>query len=171
MKRRHSETSKIALCASLAALSFVALALGTATAVLDMSACVVAGLATAVMMRETDTAHAACAVAVCFILCAVLLPDKTVAALYLTVGGVYPFVKPIADRLRRVPRIALKLAVMEASIAVYVVMMKIFMPSEVEGYIALAFFALGTLCFFLYDVLLSRFGIIYELKLRKMFKM
>ncbi|MCQ2455877.1 MAG: hypothetical protein MJ096_00820 [Clostridia bacterium] len=170
MKRRRSETSNLALCAICAALSFVVLALGTATAVLDMSACVVAGLATVVMMLETDTAHTACAVAVCFILCAVLLPDKTVAALYLMIGGVYPLVKPIADRLRRVPRIAVKLAAAEISIAVYVAMMKIFMPSEVEGYIAIVFFVLGTLCFFLYDVLLSRFRILYEVRLRKMFR-
>ena len=152
-----------------AALSFVLLYFGTATAVLDMSASVLCGLITDFLAIEAGLKLTSCAVAVCAVLSLVILPDKTVGILYLMIGGVYPLVKPFAEKFRGVRMWALKLLATEVSIGIYVSAMYLFIPGETGKYLIPAAFVLGTLCFLLYDVLLTRFAIIYFRRLRGMF--
>lgn len=168
--RKNSKTGALALCAMCAALSFVLLYLGTSTAVLDMSAAVLCGLITVFLVMETGARLTSCAIAVCATLSLVILPDKTVGILYILIGGVYPLVKPVAERLRGVRMWVLKLLTMEVSIGIYVGAMYLFIPAETGKYLIPAAFVLGTLCFLLYDVLLTRFAVIYFRRLRGMFK-
>lgn len=159
---KGSSTKSLTVCAAGSALSFVLLWFGTATAVLDMSATVLCGVITALLARECGMRRAACAVAVCFILSAVLLPDKTVCVLYLTVGGVYPLVRPTAQRHGRFFGGAVKTAAALASIALYCASMYIFIPSETGKFLIPAALVLGGACFVLYDVLLGRFLVMLE---------
>lgn len=152
-----------------AALSFVLLYFGTSTAVLDMSAAVLCGLITVFLAIETGVKLTSCAVAVCAVLSLVILPDKTVGILYVMIGGVYPLVKPYAERFRGLRMWALKLLVIEVSIGAYVASLYLFLPSETGKYLIPAALSLGTLCFLLYDVLLTRFTIVYFKRLRGIF--
>ena len=152
-----------------AALSFVLLYFGTSSGVLDMSAAVLCGLITVLLSIEAGTKLTSCAVAVCAVLSLVILPDKTVGILYIMIGGLYPLVKPYAERFRGARMWVLKLLAAEVSIGVYVAAMYLFIPGETGKYLIPAAFVLGTLCFLLYDVLLTRFAIIYFRRLRGIF--
>lgn len=152
-----------------AALSFVLLYLGTVTAVFDMSATVLCGIVTILLVAETGTRLTSCAVAVCTVLCAVLLPDKTVCVLYVTVGGIYPLFRPVAEKLGGVQMWLLKLAAAWISIGLYVASLYIFIPAETGKFLIPVAYALGTACFFLYDILLTRFFILYIRRFRGRF--
>ncbi len=144
-----------------AALSFVLLYLGTVTAVFDMSATVLCGIVTLLLAYEAGTKLCACAVAVCTVLCATMLPDKTVCVLYLTVGGVYPLFRPVAERLGGARMYLSKLLAALICIGVYVVSLYVFIPAETGRFLIPRAFTVGVVCFFLYDVLLTRFFILY----------
>ena len=137
-----------------AALSFVLLYLGTVTVVFDMSASVLCGLVTMFLAAESGRKMSACAVAVCTVLSAVLLPDKTVCVLYLTVGGVYPLFRPVAERLGGARMYLTKLFAAIVCIGVYVASLYIFIPAETGRFLIPIAFTVGVGCFFLYDVLL-----------------
>lgn len=166
MKRNN--LSSLTLCATFAALSFVILYLGTATGLLDMSAAVLCGVITVMLSEECGAKMAAGAVAVCATLSFIILHDKTVAVLYLLVGGLYPLLKPVADKRRRGVAIAVKLVAAVVSILGYVLAIRLFLPSEATKWLLYAGFPLGVLCFALYDVLLTRFALIYRYRLRAM---
>lgn len=166
---KSSKTKKLALCAMGGALSFVLLYLGTVTAVFDMSAAVLCGVITVFLAAEAGSRMSACAVAVCAILSAALLPDKTVCVLYVTIGGIYPLIKPLAEKFGKIRMWALKLAAAWVSIGLYVGSIYIFLPSETGRWLIPGAFVLGTACFILYDVLLTRFYIIYIRRFRGKF--
>lgn len=159
---RNSSTRSLTICAVGSALSFVLLWFGTAMAVLDMSATVLCGAVTMLLAREAGTRRAACAVAVCFVLSAVLLPDKTVCVLYLAVGGAYPLLRPTAERLGKIRGVTVKVAAALASILLYCASLYIFIPSETGKFLLPIAIMLGGACFFLYDVLLGRFLVMIE---------
>lgn len=151
-----------------AALSFVLLYGGTMTAVLDMSSAVLSGLVTVVLLRECSRRHALCAVGVTFALTFILLHDKTVSVLYLGAGGVYPILKPTLDRVRRKwLSWALKLLCGGVIAGVYVAAIFLFVPAEAAPLLIPAGLFLGIVCILLYDVLLTRFRTVYELRLRR----
>ncbi len=158
----RSSTRSLTLCAAGSALSFVLLWLGTVTGVLDMSAAVLCGVITHLLVDQTGPSRAACSVAVCCVLCAVLVPDKTVPVLYICVGGIYPLIRPRAQKLGRLARRAVKCIAATLSILIYCVSLYIFIPSEAGKYLVPAALVLGGACFFLYDVLLERFLMIYR---------
>ncbi len=158
----HSSTRSLTLCAAGSALSFVLLWLGTVTGVLDMSAAVLCGVITHLLVDQAGVRRAACSVAVCCVLCAVLVPDKTVTVLYACVGGIYPLIRPQAQKLGRLARRAVKCIASALSILVYCASLCIFIPSETGKYLIPAALVLGGVCFFLYDVLLERFLMIYR---------
>ena len=152
-----------------AALSVVLLWLGTVTAVLDMSAVVLCGIVTMLLAEETGVRMSSCSVAVCTVLCAVLLHDKTVCVLYAAVGGFYPLLKPAAEKLGGIRTWLLKLVAIFIFIGLYVLSLYIFVPAEAGKFLIPIAFTLGTACFVLYDVLLTRFFIIYFRRFRGMF--
>lgn len=161
---RGSSTRSLTLCAAGSALSFVLLWLGTVTSVLDMSATVLCGLVTYILVEAAGVGRAACSVAVSWVLCAVLLPDKTVCVLYACVGGIYPLIRPYAQKFNGFVRRTLKIAAASLSILLYCASLYLFMPSETGKYLVPAALLLGGACFFLYDVLLDRFLKIYKIR-------
>lgn len=167
-KMRQNNLTRLTICATFASLSFVILYMGTATGLLDMSAAVLCGVITAMLSEECGWKMASGAVTVCAVLSFVILHDKTVAVLYLLAGGLYPLVKPAADRKGRGTAILIKLTVAVVSILGYGAAVMLFIPSEATKWLFYAGLPLGVLCFALYDVLLTRFAILYRLRLRDM---
>lgn len=151
-----------------AALSFVLLYGGTMTGILDMSSAILCGLITTVLLKECSRRHAVCAAVVTFLLTFILLHDKTVAILYITAGGVYPVLKPRLDMIRRkVVSWTLKLLCGILIVSAYIAAVFLFVPAEAAPFLIPAGLTLGVACIILYDVLLSRFEKVYELRLSR----
>ena len=163
---RNPKTIKLTTAAMCAAFSFVLMYFGTVTGVLDMSASVLCGLFTFIILRECNITLALGSVAVCFVLTFVLLPDKTASILYLTVGGLYPVFKPVAERVGGWVSWMIKVICAALIVMIYVGAVFFFIPAEATLTMIPAGLAFGVVCFILYDILLTRFAIIYERRLR-----
>lgn len=153
MINRKKQIRAVCMSAMCASLSTVFLILGQALQVFDMSAAVLGGLITASVSISFGIKYAAAQSLVCAVLSFILLPDKTAAVLYLTAGGAYPLLKPIAERTR-FSRI-IKLAVAEAIVAIYIGACMLFLPDEFSPVLIAVGVVLGTISFLLYDVLLT----------------
>lgn len=163
---RRSGAFPVAFSAICAALSVTVVAVGYATGLLDMSAVVVCGLVTAVLRRECGAKSAFLSVLVSTILIGVFMPDKTLAVLYFTAGGVYPIVRDRFARLSPVASLVARIITAELMCGAYVGAIFLFVPSEAGRFIIPVGLVGGLLIFLLYDVLLRRFEIIYDLRLR-----
>lgn len=168
MKKLSKKTSNTAISAMCAALSFVLLFFGTFLGVFDMSAVALGGIISMFLVREAGVGFAVLSAAVCTTLSLILLPDKTVGALYLMAGGLYPIVKPLCEQLHgKVLQWTVKVIFFEVTIAVYLLLLRLFMPNEADGFLIPVAVAMGTACLVLYDILLTRFMIIYEVRFRR----
>ncbi len=104
-------TKKLTLSAILSALGVLLLALGTLSAVLDLTAIALAALLVLFAATELKTPYQLLVAAATATLAFLLLPDKSVALLYLLFGGAYPILKGYAERLPRRLAFFVKLAV------------------------------------------------------------
>ncbi len=166
---RDTKVSKLTTAAMCAAFSFVLMYFGTVSGILDMSASVFCGLFTLIILRECNIGLSLGCVAVCSVLTFVLLPDKTASILYLTVGGLYPVLKPVAERIRTPFVWVIKVLMAAAVVMIYVGAVFLFMPTEATLMMIPVGLVFGILCFVLYDILLTRFAIVYERRLRHLF--
>ncbi len=167
---KKSKTVAAARSAVCAALSFVLLYLGSTTGVLDFSAAVLGGAVAVVLINEAGAGYAAASVAVCAVLSALFIPDKTVFVLYLTAGGAYPLIKKRAEMLKRPLCRAVKGVAMVLTVLVYLLAMRLFVPSELSEaalpiVIAASFAAVFVLV--IYDVFLTRFEAFYLMRLKR----
>lgn len=164
MKRK---TFTLTFAALMAALSFTFMYLGTLTSILDMTACAICSVLTLVLYRECGKGATVSASAVCSVLCFILLPDKTSAVLYVTVGAVYPLFHVFARRLNRTPAWCLKCTIAAVIILLYVGAMFLFIPAEATVKMILPALSLGIPCFIMLDILLTRIMPLYEFRLRQ----
>lgn len=113
------------------------------------------------------------------ILSALLAPDKEQALLFICLLGYYPIVKGPIDRLRpRALVLALKIALCGSTMsALYYVLTHILVIEAVREEFAayttvvvVLLGLLGTATFLLFDVLLTRLAVYYEVKLRPRLK-
>jgi hypothetical protein len=91
---------KISLCALLCAVSVVLMLVGSVFQSLDLTVAVAAGLTVAVAMIECGMKWAVMLYFATGILSAVLLPAKTPALFYILIGGVYPIIKSLAEKIK-----------------------------------------------------------------------
>ncbi len=161
------KTFTLTFASLMAALSFTLMYLGTLTSILDMTACAACAGITLVLYRECGRGWTISAAAVCGVLCFVLLPDKTSAVLYVTVGAAYPLIHVFARKLNRTPAWCLKCTAAAIIILLYVGAMFLFLPTEATVKMILPALLLGLPCFIMLDVLLTRLSPIYEYRLRR----
>ena len=170
MKRRNENAGNVALGGIITALSFVLLYIGTLSGVLDMSASVLCGLLTLILMRETSRGVCFASLAATAVLAFVLIPDKTAGVLFVTLSAAYPFARGLFPKAKRGVKIAYKICLAAVIVLVYAAAVILFIPAEATAMLLPAALALGVPCILIYDVLLSRFAIIYELRLRHLIK-
>ena len=151
-------------------MSFVLLYIGTLSGVLDMSASVLCGLLTLILMKETSRGVCFTSLAATAVLTFVLIPDKTVGVLFVTLGAAYPFARGFLRKAKKGVVIAYKICLAAVIVLVYAAAVRIFIPSEATAMLLPVGLALGVPCILIYDVLLSRFAVIYELRLRYLIK-
>lgn len=164
---KRAQLRSLCVAALSAALSLVFLFFGSTSGIFDMSAVVVCGLLTVVSVTEAGRRRTACSVAVCTTLSFLILPDKSTALLYLTAGGIYPLIKPYAERFGKIVSRIIKLCAAEVVIGIYTAFLMLFMPGEFSKALIPAAVLLGTACIAVYDILLTRFELIYRARISR----
>lgn len=140
----------------LSALSVVLLYLGSFIEILDLSVALVASLVTVVLVIERGGVYPWLVYGVTAALALLLVPNKTPAIVYACFMGFYPILKEKLERLSlRLLRLAVKLAVFNASLALIWGVATLLMGGVTFGmHIAIVIVMLN-LIFVFYDYALS----------------
>ena len=186
-KTRHTgtrgATRRMVTCAILCALSTVMLGIGTVLEIIDLTAAAMAAVVILLIYLCYGARYALLSYAVTGVLGAVLLPQSLAVWSYVGLMGYYPVIKSRLDRLPRVLgwiiKILLFAVVMGLCLVVFHFLvfggegsladsfLRLF--DEEEGKTLMAWGVLG-LSFFTYvifDLLLDRLHIVYELRFRR----
>lgn len=154
----------------ISALGITLMALGSLLEVLDLSCALLASLLIIVMISEYGKLEALCVYAATSVLAWLLLPNRTPAAAYTFLLGYYPILKPSLARLKRLPRIVVKYALLNAATALSSFLIRLItMPEADAWWVTAIFFASVNFAFFFYDILVDRAARLWVLKWRRMF--
>lgn len=171
----HSKTRQLALCGVLGALMIVIMLLGSIFPFATYLSPAIAGLVLLPAVRECGPGTSTTLYLAVAVLSVLLIPDKEVALLFALLLGPYPLLQPYLNRLSFRPvQLLLKLLVCNCLlILVYALLLFVLAPAalvmEFRAYSAaflVVLLLLANVVFFLYDLLLRRFGAVYETKLR-----
>lgn len=163
-----SLTRRLAFSAIIAALSVVFLYIGCLTSVLDLSSAALCALLTMLVVVEVGQKFAWLTVAVAGVLSLLLLPDKLVAVEYLFLGGIYPILKAVLEKLPYWFAWLAKLSTLDSMLLITIALSKLVFTAGDEYFDLTAItMLLGTLFFILYDVTLSTCITAYITRLRK----
>lgn len=163
---------KISVCALLCALSVVLMLLGCVIQALDLSVAIAAGLAVAVAMIEYGTGYSVMLYAATSVLAFVLLPAKTPALFYILMGGIYPIIKALLERMKsRKLVFALKLIGFNAFYTCLIGAGKFLLNINDPIFTFNIFvYALGNVTFILYDIAFTRLVTLYVKRIRRKLK-
>ena len=103
------KTKKLAVSAMLSALGVVILYLGSVLNVLDLTAVAIVSLFMYFAIEEIGSPYYFWIYGVVGILSLLFLPDKFAAVAFITLGGLYPMLKPPLDKLPKIPSALCKL--------------------------------------------------------------
>lgn len=164
-------TRRLVAAAVLSALGFVFMYLGTLTGVMDLCAVVVGALCCAFAVIELSGFWPWLIFAVTGTLCLLLLPDKFPALEYIALGGLYPILKSLFEKLPTVISFILKAVSLNIMLTLCLLAAK-FIFSISDDWVA--FNPIVYLCanafFILFDYALTVFISYYLTKLRHRLK-
>ena len=169
-----TKTKQIALGGVLAALAVVILILGGLIPVGTYAAPMLASLPLVLLLAELPKPLCIGWYAAVALLGVLICPDREASFLFLFLGW-YPIARPALDRLPRLLRVPVKLAVfLTAVAALYALLILVFQlealvneAKETGLPMLIALLVLGCAAFLLFDVLLTRLTIIYNIKRKK----
>ncbi len=171
---RRQQTKCLTLSAMLCAVSTLLLALGSLIEVLDLTAAVLASVLCIYAVIEIRGPYPWGIWLVTSTLSLLLLPQKTPAIFYAFFAGFYPILKEKFERLKRPLCLALKLITLHLCLALIYLVLQLFLPSFLESDTTKLFYALLyaalLVCFFIYDLALTRLITFYLLRLRNRFR-
>ena len=174
MRKSSQQIKQITVSAMLSALGVILLAVGAFVEVLDLSTAVLASMLCIYAVIEIKGSYPWMVWLVTSILGLILLPIKTPAVFYAMFFGFYPILKEKLERLSRILSWILKLAAFHACIALMWGVFKLFLPVALEemggGWMLASLYALGLVCFVLYDIALTRLITFYLFRLRGRFR-
>ncbi len=161
----------VALGGVLAALAVAVLMLGGIIPVGTYAAPMLAALPLIVLMQELPGGMCLGWYAAVSLLAVLLCPDKETALVFVFLGW-YPLLRPRLEKLPAALRVVLKLLIFNLAVtALYALLIFVFQLEAVvreareTGLFLLAvMLLLGNLCFLLFDVVLKRLSLFYELK-------
>ena len=170
MKKKSTlseKTKHLTLTAMLTALSVVILYLGTLLDVMIISAAGIASLFVWLAKRELPRAYAVSLYLATSFLSLFLLPNPEAGVTYLFFGGLYPLLKQTFERRARPLPLLLKLLYVNAAVLAVEAIGFFLLSIPFEGlWLLLALLVLANPTFLLYDLLLDRLLIWYEVRLR-----
>ena len=170
---RKTTAAQVALCGLLGALAVVIMLLGGIIPVATFCCPVLAAVLIIPVIRECGKRLAWVWYAAVAILSCLLGPDKEAAAIYLFLGY-YPIVKMRIDEWKQPLRFVSKLVLFNAAIAVMYALLLFVIRMDalrqemlgMEKLLLIATLVLGNVTFFLFDKLLPRMAMLYELRFR-----
>ena len=164
---RQKALLHLTLSAMLTALSVVILYLGSLIDVLSLTAVAIASLPMLFAVRELPALYRLFLYAGTTVLAALLLPSPEAAVLYALLGGLYPMIKFPIEHLRRPLPLLLKLLYVNLLITVSELLtVLVFLLPPSTWYVLLALYLIGNPALLLYDRVLDRLLIYYEVRLR-----
>ena len=170
MKKRTTvsgRTKSLTLTAMLCALSVAMLYIGVLLDVLEISAVAITSLFMLFCLRELGRSHAFMLYAATTFLSVVLLPRLEAGILYGLFGGLYPMIKCPMERHRRPLPLLLKLVYLNAVITAMELLTVYVLSLPFEGWpILLLLYAIANPTFLLFDRLLDRLLVLYEVRVR-----
>ena len=178
--KMNKKTRNLAISGVLAALGVVILYIGSLIEIMDLTAVFVASFLVVIAILELKAPWHFLLWVVTSLLSLLLLPNKFCAFEYAIFGGLYPILKYYYEKYSRKMANILKIISFNVLFFVAVfVFIFLFGLGEIElpilgtvtptAYVA-AMAVLANIVFVLYDILLTRFIIIYEHKYRKRMK-
>ena len=174
------QTRNLAVSGVLAALGVVILYIGSLIEIMDLTAVFAASFLVVIAILELKSPWHFLLWAVTSLIAVLILPNKFCAFEYAIFGGLYPILKYYYEKCSRTVANVLKTVSFNVLFFVAVaVFVWVFGLGEITlpvvgtvtpfAYVA-AMAVLGNVVFVLYDILLTRFIIIYENKYRKRLK-
>lgn len=165
-------TKRIALSGILAAMSVAVIYVGTVSELFSYSGCLLSAFIILFLKIEFGTASAASVYGVVSVLSWLLLPDKSVAAIYTFVAGLYPLFKSYFDRITNsFVRWACKLAAYNTVVAaLYFAALAFFSPEIDAPWLIASVLLLANAVFVFSDLLADRLTLLYNVKFRPMLR-
>ncbi len=152
----------------LCALGVVVLYLGSVIEVLDLTMVAIASFMVFFAVLEMGGPFPCLIYLVTSILSMLLLPSKFAAVFYLLFGGIYPILKAGLERLPRILSWVLKFVYFNAVMTLVIAAsLYLFHVEDTDVGFNLAFYSLGNVTFFLYDLASTRLITLYLYKLRR----
>ncbi len=187
MRQRRKSTAhatrRMVTCAILSALSVVFLGVGAIIEIADLSAACAAAMVILLVFLTYGTRYALLTYAVTGVLAAILMPQSIAVWTYLGLVGYYPIIRQRLDRLPRLLAWTVKLAlfavVMVACLLIFHFLFlggqgsladsfqTFFGDGDSRAIMAWAILGLSLFTFILFDLLLTRLVILYELKWKR----
>ncbi len=155
------ETRKLAFCSMIVAVSVVLLLFG---AILDLgmyAAPLFAGLTLPPVGRELGRKHHLMMWIAISVLGFILVPNIEENLMYAVLFGPYPILRPLFQKLKKLPRILLKFTYFNiVVVAVEALVMLVLVPESLGTALSIALLLLGNITFIVYDFLIPRAEII-----------
>ena len=163
-----TNVKKLALSSILAALGTATITIGSFFEILDLTLAVVASFFALFAYLEIGRRYSLMIYLATSLLSFIIAPSKFCASAYLFFFGFYPLIKPLCERLPKIPSYVLKLLIFNSllSLLIAVSIYVLGLPPAEFGF-SLIVYVLGNAAFILYDEALTRLVYLYELKLRK----
>ena len=176
-------THRMVTCAILCALSTVALAIGTILEIIDLTAAAMAAVIVLLIYLCYGARYALLSYAVTGALGVMLLPQSLAVWSYIGLMGYYPVIKSRLDRLPRILAWLVKLllfcVVMSLCLVVFHFLvlggegsltdsfLRLFDEEEGKTLMAWAVLGLSLFTYVIFDLMLDRLRIIYEIRFRR----
>ncbi len=168
MNKLNNSAKSAAICGVLAAVSVVLLYLGSMT-VFDLSVIVLCAVITMIVKVELGgSVYPWLYAAVTGLLALLLLPSKLLAVEYLLIGGLYPLLKAVFEKLRPLFAWPLKVSVLGCMVLLEIIVSRfVFVSEEARIDFTVPAILLAAAFAVLYDLALSVVISTYILKIRK----
>ncbi len=165
---RSQRTKCLTFCAIISALSITLLLIGSVFEVLDLSLAAIASFGAVLAVIEVGGIYPYLIWMCTSALSLLILPNKFPALVYLLFAGIYPILKAKFEKHRPFIAWTLKVSLFFAMmLLLYLAVEFVFKLPDTPVSLEIAFFALATVTFVLYDIAMSKIILIYIVKLRK----
>lgn len=165
-------TKRIALSGILSALSVAIIYVSAITEIFSYTGCGIAALVILFLKVEYGMGTASSVYGVVAVILWLIVPDKSVAAVYTFIAGLYPLVKSYFDRITpAVLRVVCKLVAYNAVLAaMYFLGRALFAPEAEAPWLVIATLVMANAVLLLADKLADKLILLYNLKYRQILK-
>ena len=163
-------TRRIAFSGILTALAVSLMLLGETIGIGTYAAPMVAGLVLLPAGKEYGRKTHLLLYAAVSLLSVFIIGDAEETLTFITLFGLYPILRPLFEKLPRGVRLLPKLLYFNAVVILTeIIVIWLFVPSTEEGWLLWLLLAIGNFAFLIYDAIIPRLLILYDLRLKKLF--